>query len=96
MQVLAKESLHQSIKLSLVKTFVILFNKRFLYANFIFGVVKHQARDVSDWVSSTSHGYYFYQRYYPYYSIFDDIPYDELNHRKNIYYQERLNRLKHE
>ena len=67
-----------------------------LYANFIFGVVKHQARDVSDWVSSTSHGYYFYQRYYPYYSIFDDIPYDELNHRKNIYYQERLNRLKHE
>ncbi|RHL39411.1 EpsG family protein [Segatella copri] len=67
-----------------------------LYANFIFGVVKNQARDVSDWVSSTSHGYYFYQRYYPYYSIFDDISYDELNHRKNIYYQERLNRLKHE
>lgn len=27
---------------------------------------------------------------------FDDISYDELNHRKNIYYQERLNRLKHE
>lgn len=67
-----------------------------LYANFIFGVVKNQARDVSDWVSSTSHGYYFYQIYYPYYSIFDDISYDELNHRKNIYYQERLNRLKHE
>lgn len=66
-----------------------------LYANFIFSVVKNQARDVSDWVSSTSHGYYFYQRYYPYYSIFDDIPYSELSHRKSIYYQERLNSLKH-
>lgn len=64
-----------------------------LYANFVFSVVKHQTRDVSDWVSSTSHGYYFYQRYYPYYSIFDDIPYGDLSHRKNIYYQERLNNL---
>lgn len=66
-----------------------------LYVNFIFAAVKHQARDVSSWVSSTSHGYYFYQRYYPYYSIFDDIPYDDLHHRKNIYYQVRLNSLKH-
>lgn len=64
-----------------------------LYANFMFSVVKNQARDVSDWVSSTSHGYYFYQLYYPYYSIFDDIPYSELSHRKNIYYQNRLNSL---
>lgn len=65
-----------------------------IYANFIFGIVKNQTRDVSSWVSSTSHGYYFYQRYYPYYSIFDDIPYDDLHHRKNIYYQVRLNSLK--
>lgn len=67
-----------------------------LYGNMVFGVVKNQTKDVSDWVSSTSHGYYFYQIYIPYYSIFEDVPFDVMLHRRNIYYQERLNSLKHE
>lgn len=65
-----------------------------LYANFLFGIVRQQTKDVSSWVSSTAHDYYFYEIYIPYYTIFEDIPTDVYLHRKAIYYQERLNDLK--
>ena len=65
-----------------------------LYANFLFGTVKYYARDVSSWVSSTAHDFYFYERYIPYYSIFEDVPTDVYLHRKAIYFQERLNQMK--
>lgn len=59
-----------------------------IYSLFVFGIFRYYYRDVSSWVYDKTRTYYFYDAYYPYYSIFEDVPKDVDNKRNAIHMQE--------
>ena len=72
-------------KRSLAKTAVV--------AVWIFGVFRYYTQDVTSWVNSNEHAtdrYYFYERFFPYYSIWEEPDQTVLMRRKEIADQEML------
>ena len=68
----------------------IYFYKILLCMLLVFSFYRTYIKDVSHWVGNTSQKYYFYDIYLPYYSVFEDVPYNVETHRRLIYYQENL------
>lgn len=65
--------------------------KLIFFASFTFGLVRYYTRDVTFWVGNVTNRYYFYESYYPYYSIFEDMPTSVYSHRKTIHMQNAIN-----
>lgn len=70
----------------------LVFFKLIFFASFTFGLVRYYTRDVTFWVGDVTSRYYFYESYYPYYSIFEDIPNSVYSHRKTIHIQNAIHR----
>lgn len=66
-----------------------------IYVLFLYSTVRYMTRDVSEWVNDGKQ-YSFYESYYPYYSVFEDLPSNVEQHRYNIHAQQALKELKHE
>lgn len=77
--------------LIILSSFIYIYKKTFLkmiiVVLWVFGVVRYYTRDITSWVDTNPNAknrYYSYDRYYPYYSIWEDINQDILSKRKEI------------
>lgn len=70
--------------------------KTAVVAMWIFGVIRNYTRDVTSWVDSNPNAvnrYYYYERYYPYYNIWEE-PDQEVFIRRKAIADEEMNKIK--